>query len=292
MSTYKRATRPGFTLYHEDLELLLHLPNAQFKAFIMGLLTYSHALATGETPSVPKMSGWAEHIWPLIVRKVERDHQEYAAKCLRNSLNRRATTVDPCQPSSVTETETVTETGTVAGTVTEPVAPAGEASPAGLPTEGIRCAFVPPTAEEVTAFCQAEGFMIDAQRFVDFYTSKGWMVGQTPMADWPASVRMWHARDQRYQQEDRPMRPFRDCLPPLERSGREMDKLSSQLKPPRHRDPAIDQANAILEEWHNAQAADYAPLDDETLERNLAMVREIFLDAGCPGNVPPHPARD
>lgn len=31
----------------------------------------------------------------------------------------------------------------------------------------------------------------DPERFVDFYTQKGWMVGRTRMEDWKASVRNW-----------------------------------------------------------------------------------------------------
>lgn len=31
----------------------------------------------------------------------------------------------------------------------------------------------------------------DPERFVDFYTQKGWMVGRTRMKDWRASVRNW-----------------------------------------------------------------------------------------------------
>lgn len=31
----------------------------------------------------------------------------------------------------------------------------------------------------------------DPERFVDFYTQKGWMVGRTRMKDWKASVRNW-----------------------------------------------------------------------------------------------------
>lgn len=284
MSTYKRAVRPGFTLYHEDVELLLHLPNAQFKAFIMGLLTYSASLAKGEVPVTPQMSGWAERIWPLIIRKVERDHQEYASKCERKSQNRRATTVDHRQLPSVTETETetenVTETETVA--VTEPpCAPAEADSPTAHTPTAENSIFIPPTPQEVTAFCESEGYMIDAQRFVDFYASKGWMVGSVPMADWRASVRMWHSRDLRFHRDDGGLRPFRDSLPPLERAGREMDRFAQQIMP-RRRDPVIDQANAMVAQYRSGQAAESAPLEGPELERNLAMVREMFRDAGVP----------
>lgn len=278
MRGYKRATRPGFTLYHEDVELLLHLNGAQFKAFIMGLLSYSDALAKGQTPVTPQMTGWASYIWPLIVRKIERDHQEYVDKCERKRQNRSgATVVDDRQRSSLTETETetVTEAETVTVTEAEAVTETQAAEPA-------RKGFTPPTVEEINAFCLQEDCPINAQRFVDFYSSKGWLVGNVPMADWQASVRTWYSRDQQHRRDDGGLRPFRDSLPPLERASREMDRLSQATKPKR-RDPAIDQANALVEQWRNTQSAPVEPLEGETLERNLAMVRDLFRDAGVEG---------
>ena len=51
--------------------------------------------------------------------------------------------------------------------------------------------FTPPSIEEVAAYCQERGNGVDAARFVDFYSSKGWMVGKTKMKDWKAAVRNW-----------------------------------------------------------------------------------------------------
>ena len=51
--------------------------------------------------------------------------------------------------------------------------------------------FVPPTVDEVAAYCRERGNRVDPQRFVDFYTSKGWKVGKSSMQDWKASVRGW-----------------------------------------------------------------------------------------------------
>ena len=55
--------------------------------------------------------------------------------------------------------------------------------------------FAPPTIEEVTAYCAERGNNIDPQRFIDFYQSKGWKVGSSPMKDWKAAVRNWEQRD-------------------------------------------------------------------------------------------------
>ena len=55
--------------------------------------------------------------------------------------------------------------------------------------------FAPPSVEEVTAYCRERKNGVDAQRFVDFYASKGWKVGQNPMKDWRACVRTWEQRE-------------------------------------------------------------------------------------------------
>lgn len=51
--------------------------------------------------------------------------------------------------------------------------------------------FIPPTAEEVRAYCEARGGKVDPQKFLDHYTSNGWRVGRNPMRDWKAAARNW-----------------------------------------------------------------------------------------------------
>ena len=51
--------------------------------------------------------------------------------------------------------------------------------------------FSPPTIEEVRAYCNERGNNVDPEKFIDFYESKGWMVGKTKMKDWRAAVRNW-----------------------------------------------------------------------------------------------------
>lgn len=56
--------------------------------------------------------------------------------------------------------------------------------------------FTPPTAQEVRDYALEHSYTIDVDRFIDFYESKGWMVGKNKMKDWKAAVRNW-ARSQR-----------------------------------------------------------------------------------------------
>ena len=55
--------------------------------------------------------------------------------------------------------------------------------------------FTPPTPDEVRSYAAEKGLSVDADRFCDFYASKGWRVGSQPMRDWRAAVRGWCARD-------------------------------------------------------------------------------------------------
>lgn len=56
--------------------------------------------------------------------------------------------------------------------------------------------FAPPSPDQVAAYAAERGFPdFDAEKFVDFYASKGWMVGRSKMKDWRASVRTWLSRE-------------------------------------------------------------------------------------------------
>lgn len=59
-----------------------------------------------------------------------------------------------------------------------------------------RSRFTQPTVDEVCTYCQENGYtLVDPERFVNFYQSKGWKVGKEPMKDWRAAVRNWNSRD-------------------------------------------------------------------------------------------------
>lgn len=55
--------------------------------------------------------------------------------------------------------------------------------------------FAPPSLEDVRAYCSERNNSVDPQRFIDFYESKGWMVGKNKMKDWKAAIRTWEQRD-------------------------------------------------------------------------------------------------
>ena len=54
--------------------------------------------------------------------------------------------------------------------------------------------FYPPTLDEVKQYCEERRNNIDPMAFIDFYSSKGWMIGKNRMKDWKAAVRTWERK--------------------------------------------------------------------------------------------------
>ena len=64
--------------------------------------------------------------------------------------------------------------------------------------------FSPPSVEDVKAYCMERGNKINPEHFIDFYASKGWLVGKTKMKDWRASLRTWERNNSSAQQPSAP----------------------------------------------------------------------------------------
>jgi len=65
--------------------------------------------------------------------------------------------------------------------------------------------FVPPTPKEVEEYCKQRGNNVQPNKFVNFYTAKGWYVGKNKMKDWKAAVRTWEQKDAAQQPKRRKM---------------------------------------------------------------------------------------
>lgn len=84
----------------------------------------------------------------------------------------------------------------------------------GKPTRTKR--FIPPTVDEVREYCIVRSNCVDPQRFVDYYTSNGWMVGKNKMKDWKAAVRTWeqNGKPQGRSAQAKSSNPFFDMAMP------------------------------------------------------------------------------
>jgi hypothetical protein len=56
--------------------------------------------------------------------------------------------------------------------------------------------FVPPSVEEVLAYCTERSNAVDPERFVDHYAARGWVMSNgRQIKDWQACVRTWEKND-------------------------------------------------------------------------------------------------
>ena len=63
--------------------------------------------------------------------------------------------------------------------------------------------FQKPSLEAIREYCSSRGNNVDAEQFFNFYESKGWVVGKSPMKDWKAAIRTWEKREKEVPQRKR-----------------------------------------------------------------------------------------
>ena len=54
--------------------------------------------------------------------------------------------------------------------------------------------FEPPNLPQVKQYCKDRANSVDAESFIDFYESKGWMIGKNKMKDWQSAIRTWEKK--------------------------------------------------------------------------------------------------
>jgi len=59
--------------------------------------------------------------------------------------------------------------------------------------------FIPPSLDDVKAYCLERNNKIDAETFLNFYESSEWMRGKTKIKDWKSCVRTWESRESKNQ---------------------------------------------------------------------------------------------
>lgn len=177
--------RDSITLYRTQIRALLALDAEDLKQSLQVITDY--ALDEKE----PECGGVPFAMWMMTKPLIDKNNKNY-----ENSKKRSAS--EPEANGERTESEPQPNEER---TDTEPEAN-GELKVKGkrlkVKEENKRESrrFTPPTKQEVQQYISEQGYTVDADKFVDFYTSKGWMVGKNPMKDWKAAVRNWQ-RSQR-----------------------------------------------------------------------------------------------
>ncbi len=85
---------------------------------------------------------------------------------------------------------------------------------------------IPPKSEWVRVFCEERKNGITADEFIDFYESKGWLIGKTKMKDWQAAIRTWEknrkVKIEEVKKETKPIKEVKSRYDPLTEEERKM----------------------------------------------------------------------
>ena len=139
----------------------------------------------------PALGGNERYIWPAAKQMIDDDAAAYqkmveqrreAGRTSANERQRALTSVNESQRNQQYINPTIDINPYIKETLSK---------------EREKKRFVPPSLDEVTAYCTERHNTVDPEGFIDFYTSNGWKVGKNPMKDWKAAVRSWEQRDKR-----------------------------------------------------------------------------------------------
>lgn len=196
--------RKQFTWYRSYYDALKELPAEEFRDIVLAVCAYA---LDGEEP---ELSGVARAIFTLIrpTLEVGRSKAENRSRAEQTSLSAEQTGNRPEQTKNKPEqTQNKPEqTGNKPEqtrnkpeqTRNKPEQTRKEKEKEKERENDSYCSppppsgpkrFVPPTLAEVQSYVAQRQSPVDPQGFIDFYASKGWMVGKTPMKDWKAACR-------------------------------------------------------------------------------------------------------
>lgn len=161
-------------------EYIADLPDDYKADFAMYAINYA---LNDEQP--PLMQGTLEYsLWAKIERRINQEREKYERVKERRTAAGRAhkgnqyTNAPKEEPNPAEEKR--------------------EEAPA---EKRKRVVFVPPTLEEVNAYCKERNNGISGERFIEYYTNKRhpWTIGnqKEPMRDWRAAVRQWERTERK-----------------------------------------------------------------------------------------------
>ena len=161
--------RDSMVFYRSFYEATKRLPAEEFKEAVLSILDYA---LDGK---IPETEGIGYTVFCMAKPQIDVNNSRY-----QNGIKggKKKAEDEPNDNQSLTKVEP-------SGTNTEPNANISKKKEIKEKT------FVPPTLDEVMEYCTESGYMIDAQRFIDFYESKDWMIGINRMKNWKAAVRKW-----------------------------------------------------------------------------------------------------
>lgn len=171
----------SFNAYHSYLKSIEPLSDAERGRLFTALLEYSGS------GTLLELRGNERFIFPTMKEQIDRDKAKYAEKC----SSQREKALKRWYAGACSGSFGIAE---YAKDKDKEKDKEKEKDEEKKESKKSAARFSPPSVAEVAAYCRERGNTLDAQRFVDFYASKGWRVGNSPMKDWQAAIRTWEQR--------------------------------------------------------------------------------------------------
>lgn len=186
------AKKNSFIMYNDWASLFERLPNDKAGELIKAIYNYQ----TGKEVEISDISLYA--VFNLLKNRFDIDKANYESTCERNRQN-----------GSKGGKQKVANAKRNVATATDRYRPLSGGDPNVadndndneydnniiynniIKSEKEEKNIIPPKLEWVEEYCKERNNGINAQTFMDFYESKGWLIGKNKMKDWKAAVRNW-----------------------------------------------------------------------------------------------------
>ena len=184
--------KKGYCIFYDWLAALKSLDKAVAADIIFAIGDY---YTDGKDPT-EGFDGAVGAIVRMMFDQIKRAQSSSEKKAVAGRLGGKASgkARSTAKQKEATETETETETETKTETKTDTLnrgAPHGGGESARMKPEK----FSVPTLSELAAYVSEQGLDSTVpEDFFNFYSSKGWKIGTSPMADWKSALRMWNSR--------------------------------------------------------------------------------------------------
>lgn len=182
--------------YYDWIEQTAALSDAERGRLFIAVLEYARSGLE------PKLDGRESILFPVFRATIDRDNKVAKTNAQNGALGGRGNKATESETKRNKATESETKPTQEKRHKTQDKDKEKDKDKDYDKDESIKKAprrFAPPSVEEVVSYCRERKNGVDAQRFVDFYASKGWKVGNNPMKDWKAAVRTWEGRDKETQ---------------------------------------------------------------------------------------------
>ena len=203
----QNTDKESFILYTEQKEVIDNLTDEDAGKLFKGIFEY----AVGNEP---EFNNLLKLVFIPIRQQLERNAKKYSeikekrriagAKGGKQKVANQANATFAKQNKQDQANQAVYVNGNVNVNVNDNVSPNGDINiggetaenPPPAPASSGKKKFVPPTLDEVAAYCNERHNGISPSAFIDYYEARGWKYGTSkPMVNWKAAVRTWEQKE-------------------------------------------------------------------------------------------------